>query len=556
MNYFTKQDSTPVDEGDDTVLKRPVKEDWTWWKHGVFYHIYTQSFYDSNGDGIGDLQGIIQKLDYLESLGIDAIWLSPIYSSPMHDSGYDVSDYRSIDRVFGSMSDFKQLIFECHTRGIRLILDMIMNHTSVDHPWFRQSRSDKTNPKRDWYIWKDGKKGSPPNNWKSAFGGSAWQYDELTGQYYLHSFLKEQPDLNWRSKSLRKKFFEEIKYWLDMGVDGFRLDAINMIGKDKHFRDNPGPLGWFNLGENLLNRNAPRSHKIVRKLRKLMNSYDDKIIVGEIFAPPPGSPKIAASYLGNGENQLHMAFDFSLIFQRWSATHYYKAIENWYRQIPKKGWPSFVFSNHDLFRSKNRLGVGKNKEDKARLMAVLLLTLRGTPFIYYGEELGMENAKISKDEIVDPLGKKYWPLFAGRDMARTPMQWTNDRYAGFSSFEPWLPVHKNFETINIQNLENEQGSILNLYKKLIQLRRDYPSLSMGEWKPKIKGENGLISYYRIYKNRKIQVILNFTGNKKTYKNGKEVFWKVLLSTQRRQTNDVDFNHFELLPYEGIILKLL
>jgi len=532
------------------------KENWAWWKHGVIYHIYTKSFYDSNGDGIGDIQGIIEKLDYIASLGVDAIWLSPIYKSPMHDNGYDVSDYRNIDSVFGSIADFKQLIFESHARDIRVIMDMIMNHTSIEHPWFKESRSSKSNPKRNWYIWKEGKNGRLPNNWKSAFGGSGWELDENTGEYYLHSFLKEQPDLNWRSKGLRKAFFKEIKHWLDMGVDGFRLDAINVIGKDKYFRDNPGFLGLFNLGNKLLSRNAPRSHKIVRKLRELIDTYDDKMIVGEIFTPPPGNPKVAASYLGNGKNQLHMAFDFSLIFQRWNAQHYYQAIENWYNQIPKKGWPSFVFSNHDLLRSKNRLGVGKYKEEKAKITAILLLTLRGTPFIYYGEELGMENIKLAKSDIVDPLGKKYWPLFAGRDMARSPMQWTDDRYAGFSTEQPWLPVHRNFETVNLKILESENDSILNLYKKLIALRKEYPSLSMGEWKPMVKGENGLISYYRIYKNRKIQVILNFTAQKKAYINGKEVFWKILLSTKRDKQKDVDFDDFEILPYEGIILKLL
>jgi alpha-glucosidase len=537
-------------------MTKDFQSDFVWWKHGVIYHIYTKSFYDSNGDGVGDLQGIIQKLDYIASLGVDAIWLSPIYESPMYDSGYDVSDYRAIDSVFGSISDFKELLFESHIRGLKVIMDMIMNHTSLEHPWFKESRSTKTSARRNWYIWKEGKVGSPPNNWQSAFGGSAWQYDEQSQEYYLHSFLKEQPDLNWRDKPLRKAFFKEIKYWLDLGVDGFRLDAINMIGKDKLFRDNPGFLGMLNLGNKLLSRNAPRSHKVVRKLRELIDSYDDKMIVGEIFAPPPGSPEKAASYLGDGMNQLHMAFDFSLIFRRWNAKSYYEAIENWYNQIPEKGWLSFVLSNHDLFRSKNRLGVGNNKEEKAKIMAIILLTLKGTPFVYYGEELGMENVKLTKNQIVDPLGKKYWPLFAGRDMARSPMQWTDERYAGFSTNEPWLPVHKNFREINLKKLETDSDSILNLFKNLIALRKEYPSLSMGDWKPIIKGENGLISYYRIYKNRKIQVILNFTGQKKVYNNGTDVFCKVLLSTSRNQYLEVDSKKIEILPYEGIILKLL
>jgi len=484
-----------------------------WWKTAVFYHVYPRSFYDSNNDGIGDIQGIINKLEYLNELGVDAIWLSPIYDSPMKDYGYDVRNYRKIDTSYGDINDFEELLKKAHFLGIKIIMDLILNHTSIEHKWFLESSSSKKNDKRDWYIWRKGIKKSFPNNWKSVFGGSAWQYNEYTSEYYLHTFLKEQADLNWRNSSMRKAFFEEIKFWLDLGVDGFRLDVINMIIKDKKFRNNPSIVNFFNPNRKLFNRNHPKSHKIVKKVRKLVESYGNKVLVGEIFNTPPGNSELPASYLGNNNDGLHLAFDFSLFFKRWNAKTYYNSITKTYDALPSEGWPCFVLSNHDLNRSINRFG--KNKEEKAIVAAVLLLTLKGTPFIYYGEELSMSNIKISKNDLADPLGKKYWPFYKGRDRSRSPMQWNSRKNAGFSQSKPWLPVSANYKEINAETLENLPNSILNNYKQLIFIRKKFISLQIGDWVPLINGDDNILAYKRIYKKEVLNILLNFSGHFRT-----------------------------------------
>ena len=528
------------------------KDDWIWWKHGVIYHIYPRSFNDSNNDGVGDIQGIIQKLDYLEDLGVNAIWLSPIYDSPNHDFGYDVKDYRKIHPAFGTIDDFKRLLKEAHKKGIRIIMDMILNHTSTQHPWFIESSSSKENPKRNWYIWKDPKNGKIPNNWKSAFIGSAWEWHESSGQYYMHSFLKEQADLNWRNEDLQNAFFEEIKYWLNLGVDGFRLDVINLIIKDKKFRDNPPVFRFINRQVQLYTRNRPASYKIVRKFRKLLEDYDDKMSVGEIYSTPPGNPAIAASYLGKGEDTLHLAFDFSLIFKRWSARSYYLAIRKWMQLIPKKGWPCFVLSNHDLHRSINRLGVGSNKIEKAKIAATLLLTMRGTPFIYYGEEIGMPNVKIERKEIMDPLGKRYWPIYSGRDSARTPMRWTNMENAGFSNAKPWLPIGNDLKKNNVYTQLEDPESILNVYKRLLALRKNNEILQKGKWVPVLKGQKGVLVYYRDLKKERIMVALNFTAKPKSIYANNGSIWKVLFSTHKK-VEDILCRKTLLEPYEALVV---
>ena len=315
--------------------------EWVWWKHGVIYEIFPKSFYDSNNDGVGDIQGIILKLDYLSSIGVDAIWLTPIYESPMFDFGYDVSNYREIDPVFGTLNDFKTLLEEAHKRNIYVILDMVLNHTSHLHSWFLESKSSIDNPKRDWYIWKEGVKNKPPNNWLSSWGGSAWEKDEATGQYYFHSCMKEQPDLNWRNKEVVEAVFDEVRYWLDMGVDGFRLDVINWIVKDKRFRDNPSYSRILNIQRHLFDRNRKGAHRIARKFRLMLDEYDDRMAVGEVFSFPPGNPKRYASYLGKGD-ELNLAFDFSLMYRTWNAASFYKSIKKWYKLVAGKGWPSIV----------------------------------------------------------------------------------------------------------------------------------------------------------------------------------------------------------------------
>jgi alpha-glucosidase len=532
-----------------------TKENWVWWKHGVFYHIYPRSFYDSNNDGIGDIRGIIQKLDYLSHLGITAIWISPMYQSPMHDFGYDVSDYRKIDPVFGTMDDFKLLLRNAHEHGIRIVMDLIMNHTSHLHPWFRESVSSKDNPKRNWYIWKDGVRNKKPNNWRSAFGNSAWEYDEGTNQYYLHSFLKEMPDLNWRNKEMRKTFFNEVRYWLDLGVDGFRLDVINMIVKDKKFRNNPLFFGIPWIQKHVYTRNRPRSMRITNLLRKILDEYDDRMCVGEIYTMPPGDPGKAAGYLGSGNDSIHLAFDFSLMFQSWNARNFYTCLSNWYGHIPEGGWACNVLSNHDLFRGNTRFGRNKHAPEKSKVLAILLLTLKGTPFIYYGEEIGMINGKLRKCEIADPLGKRFWPFFKGRDRARTPMQWSSAMHAGFSTHTPWLPVNNDYLELNVRVESGNPDSVLFIYKKLIFLRNCEEILQSGDWVPLIKGGKGILAYFRVLGSEKMLILLNFRNRIVDIPSLIPENGYVLISTHRWGGSRIIRGQDKIHPFEGTLLKI-
>ncbi len=538
-------------------LMQPPK--YVWWKHGVIYHIYVRSFCDSNSDGIGDLKGVISKLDYLQSLGINAIWLSPIYRSTNYDYGYDVAHYRKIAPEYGSMDDFKLLLQKCHSRNIKVIMDLVLNHTSNQHDWFLESSSSLNNPKRDWYIWKKGNGRRPPNNWKSAFGKSAWTLDVYTGEYYYHSFLPQQPDLNWQNKELRKELFEDIKFWLDLGVDGYRLDVINMLGKDKQFRNNPSWLGnLFIRGKyKYRSRNRSRSIKVSKKLRELLDDYDDKdrMAVGEIYTMPPGDPNLVSNYLGEKNDGLNMAFDFSLIFARWSAKGYYQSLQRWFDSIPPGSWPCNVLSNHDLLRNYNRNKWRSNKYEKAKLEAVLLLTIKGTPFIYYGEEIGQANNKqIKRKDLRDPLGKKYWPIFKGRDPARSPMQWTSEQYAGFSDTKPWLPINKDrIELANVAAQEKEQYSMLNLYKRLLKIRERTPALWAGDWTAVDKGENGILSYTRILNNNEVFVILNFSKQTNWYHLQPKHDYELIFSiVQPKLVKKQVGEKVRLRPYDSLI----
>ncbi len=537
-------------------MKNQIAEPWVWWKHGVIYHIYPRSFQDSDGDGIGDIRGIIRRLGYLKELGIDGIWISPMYRSPMVDFGYDVAGYREIDPVFGTMDDFRELLAKAHDSGIRIILDMILNHTSSQHPWFLESSSSLTNPKRNWYIWKEGIMGKAPNNWRSAVGGSAWKYDENTGQHYLHSFFEEQPDLNWRDPELPGVFFEEMKFWLDMGVDGFRLDVINMIAKDKKFRNNPVLFGIAALQRQVYTRNRKRSVTIVTQIRKLLDQYKDTTSIGEIYAMPPGNSKTAARYLAQGHDGIHLAFDFSLIFSTWNAHAYFKCIKAWYDCIPNGGWPCNVLSNHDLLRSIDRFRWRTSREEKAKVAAVLLLTLRGTPFIYYGEEIGMHNGTIRKRNLRDPLGKKYWPLFSGRDKARTPMQWSDSPNGGFTTGKPWLPLNTDIKTRNIRQQESDPSSLLNHYRNLVRLRKTNEALQKGAWIPVTNGREGILSYYRTVENQRILVVLNFTGSSKTLSLPEHTYGCVLLSTHRITDEFSYFQNMQIASFEATIWSVI
>ncbi|MBN1698021.1 MAG: alpha-glucosidase [Spirochaetales bacterium] len=533
-----------------------MDNEWIWWKHGVIYQIYPRSFHDTNGDGIGDIPGIIRKLDYLENLNIDGIWISPINVSPMFDFGYDINDYYAIDPVFGTNGDFETLIKEAHKRNIRIIMDIVLNHTSHLHPWFVESRASRDNGKSGWYIWHDGKKGKPPNNWMGAFGGRGWEWEPRRRQFYMHSFLKEQPDLNWRNEAMKKAAFQILTYWMDMGVDGFRLDVINYFTKDSRFRSNPFAIGPnlrpYDLQEHIFDRNQEENHLITRAMRKVTDAYKDRMLVGEVYAPTP-DPELSASYLGDGTDELHLAFNFSFMYtEKWHAETFYRVIRQWYDSIPEKGWPCNVLSNHDKPRSRTRFGGGKDSDARARVAAAFLLTVKGTPFIYYGEEIGMEDGKIKKKEIHDPIGKRYWPINKGRDPARTPMLWSAASNAGFSGASPWLPLNNGWERQNVDAQEKDGTSILQFYKKLLRVRKEKKPLMFGEWVELNHGKENFLSYERRWSGERVLVLLNFarTGCTAAIPPGT---WTTLLSTHGRQ-GVMPGSEVKLAPYEVVVAE--
>ncbi len=469
------------------------KEELLWWQGGIMYQIYPRSFQDSNGDGVGDLKGIIQRLDHLQWLGITAIWISPIYPSPMADYGYDISDYTGIHPLFGSMEDFDELLYEVHKRDMKLILDLVPNHTSNQHPWFLESRSSKDNPKRDWYIWRDARPdGSPPNNWLSMFGGNAWEWDEATGQFYYHAFLKEQPDLNWRNPEVQEAMFDVMRFWLDKGVDGFRVDVMWHMIKDEQLRDNPVNPDYQqhqSTYEQLLpvySTDQPEVHDIVAKMRQVLDSYKDRMMIGEIYLP---IHKLV-NYYGVDQPGAHLPFNFMLLSMPWEAQRIASGIDEYEGAIPKDGWPNWVLGNHDQPRITSRVGL-----QQARVAAVLLLTLRGTPTIYYGEELGMRDVPIPFDEVQDPQGLNMPDKNLSRDPARTPMQWNDSDYAGFSTAKPWLRVSPGYRRVNVKRQKNDPESHLTLYKRLIELRQKEPSLFMGDYRP-VYADTQALAYIR------------------------------------------------------------
>ncbi len=403
-----------------------MASDHAWWQNGIIYQIYPRSFQDSNEDGIGDLNGIRERLGYLEWLGVDAVWLSPIYPSPMADFGYDVSDYTDVHEMFGSLDDLLELRGELHRRGMKLILDLVPNHTSSEHPWFRESRSSRENAKRDWYIWKDpAPDGGPPTNWKSVFGGSAWEFDEHTGQYYYHAFLKEQPDLNWRNSEVRTAMFDVIRFWLDRGIDGFRIDVIWHMIKDDQFRDepenpnyHPGESSTYDEVRHIYTTDRPEIHGLIAEMRSVIEEYEDRVMIGEIYLPI----ERLVTYYGNEGTGIHLPYNFQLILLPWDARKIDSAIHAYEALLPTWGWPNWVLGNHDKSRVATRVGSAQ-----ARVAAMLLLTLRGTPTIYYGDEIGMHDVPIPPDRIHDPVEKNMPGLGLGRDPQRTPMQWDGSR---------------------------------------------------------------------------------------------------------------------------------
>ncbi len=409
-----------------------VSSDFLWWRDGVIYQIYPRSFADSNQDGLGDLSGVLSHLDYLSDLGIDAIWLSPIYPSPDVDFGYDVADYCTIDARFGTLEDFDHLVSECHRRGIHIILDLVLNHTSDQHPWFKAARRSRADPYHDWYLWRDPRPGGkPPNNWESVVGGKAWEYEPGISQYYYHSYFRQQPDLNWRNPQVRQAMLDVFRFWLEHGADGFRLDVFNIYFKHPDFLDNPSKIGLrgYDRQRHLYDRDQPEMLPMLAEIRQLLDSYPERYLVGE---PEFSDARQSAYYCG--KDRLHQAFNFELLNAGQSPRRYLSAIQRWEAALSPEAWPCYCLNNHDRPRTASRFCHGE-EDARAKITAALLLTLRGTPLIYYGEEIGMRDISLGYNQILDPVGKRYWPIYKGRDGCRSPMQWDASHFAGFTSNE-------------------------------------------------------------------------------------------------------------------------
>ena len=554
-----------------------------WWQRAVFYQIYPRSFQDSNGDGIGDIPGIIRRLDYLNdgrknsaSLGVDALWISPFYPSPMTDFGYDISNYTDVDAMFGSLDDFKTLLKEARKRNIKVIIDLVLNHTSDQHPWFLESRSSKDNPKRDWYLWHPGRpprfqwllgkhrRPRKPNNWLAIFElKGAWWWDKKTRQYYLGTFTRSQPEVNWRNLELREAMYDVMRFWLDLGADGFRLDVVNWFVKDDEFRSNPWSMIMSPdlFQDHIYDRNRPETHDICRRMRALSDEYttderrkpaEERVLVGEVFTK---NAQLAAEFHGYNNDQLHMAFNFDFLYQPWNARAFYQSIMRWYEAIPAGAWPNFTLSNHDQPRHYGRYKKPLFTEARARVAAAMLLTLKGTPFLYYGEEIGMDNLPIRRSDLQDPFGKKTWPIRKfGRDPERTPMQWDSSPYAGFTEHghRPWLPIPRDSVRKNVDVQLAEPDSLLNFYRHLIALRKEHPVLQIGEITFLVPGTRNLLAYRReLPQNdatRSVAVFLNF-GMRKVLDFQRHIIqaerqrfarrsWTVLLGTHRSAGDSV------------------
>jgi alpha-glucosidase len=524
--------------------------EYLWWQTGIVYQIYPRSFADSNGDGVGDLPGIAGKLDYLQELGVGAIWISPIFASPMADFGYDVSGYCDIHPLFGTLADFDRLLAEAHKRGLRVILDFVPNHTSDQHPWFQESKSSRDNPKRDWYIWRDAKPdGGPPNNWLSNFGGIGWTWDGATGQYYYHAFLAEQPDLNWRHPQVQAAMMDVLRFWMGRGVDGFRVDVMNHMIKDARFRDNP-PNPDYKPGRQrpyaellaVHSADQPEVHDIVAMMRRVFDEYDERVIIGEIYLP---IERLVAYYGENGRGA-HLPFNFQLVLLPWNARKIDAAIRAYEAALPAHGWPNWVLGNHDVPRVATRAG-----RAQAPAAAMLLLTLRGTPTMYQGDEIGMENVAIPPERVVDPPGKV---LGIGRDPERTPMQWDATANAGFSTTEPWLPIASDYAQINVATERADPRSTLSLYHRLIALRQAEPALTVGSYRP-LPAEGDVLAYIREHEGRRFAAILNLGPEAVTFEPETPLQGRITLSTRLDREGETVTGGVALRADEGVLVEL-
>ena len=525
-----------------------------WWETGVIYQIYPRSFQDNDADGVGDLAGIESRLDYLARLGIDAIWLSPIYPSPMADFGYDVADYCGIDPMFGDLDTFDRLLAAVHARGLKLLLDFVPNHSSDQHPWFVESRASRENPKRDWYIWRDpAPGGGPPNNWISDFGGSSWEWDAITGQYYLHAFLKEQPDLNWRHPELRESMIAVLRFWFDRGVDGFRIDVLWHIIKDVALRDNPVNEDWTpdrTQRDRLIQLHTtdqPEAHEIAAKFRALADSYGDRVLIGEICLP---NDRLVGWYGTADHPQVHLPVNFNLIENAWNAVSLRRMIADYEASLPSFGWPNWVLGSHDAPRIAARVG-----EAQARVAAMLLLTLRGTPTLYQGDEIGIGEVPIPRDRVRDPQDLRQPDLGIGRDRSRTPIPWDDSAYAGFSTVDPWLPLNDDWRVRNVAAQDRDSNSLLSLYRYLLSLRRRHAALARGDLVLMDSAED-VLAFQRQHDDERLLIALNLGDQARPLTLPTDTcVADVLVSTLWPSTVRLRPRGGTLAPNEGLVLQL-
>ncbi len=549
----------------------------TWWKEAVIYQIYPRSFMDSNGDGIGDIKGITSRLDYLKYLGVDVIWLSPIYKSPNDDNGYDISDYQAIMDEFGTMEDFDEMLSQAHKRGLRIIMDLVVNHTSDEHKWFMESRKSKDNEYRDYYIWRDGKDAeTPPNNWGSCFGGSAWQYDETTGMYYLHLFSKKQPDLNWDNPNVRKDVFDMMTWWCDKGIDGFRMDVISMISKTKEMPD--GPAADFYGDYSPYCVHGPNIHKYLREMNEKVLSKYDIMTVGET---PGVTTELAKQYAGEDGRELNMVFHFEHVDnhgkygkwddQKWQLTKLKKILNHWQTELYGKAWNSLFWDNHDQPRAVSRFGDDREqyRDISAKMLATCLHMMQGTPYIYQGEELGMTNypfqspADFRDIESINAYDEwcssgrvsheDFWPCitFRSRDNARTPVQWDDSDQAGFTSGTPWIAVNPNYKEINAKAETKDPNSVFHYYKKLIALRKENPIMVYGRYEPMLEDSEELFVFTRTLDDKKLLAVCNFTDQDTGFTIPEEFVGSSCLIANME--DDYNKAAMTLKPYEAFVL---
>ncbi len=561
------------------MIKEKMTMNKTWWKEAVIYQIYPRSFMDSNGDGIGDLQGIVSRLDYLKYLGIDVIWLSPVYQSPNDDNGYDISDYQAIMDEFGTMEDFDELLAKAHDRGIRIVMDLVVNHTSDEHKWFLESKKSKDNPYRDYYIWREGQnEQAPPNNWGSCFGGSAWQYDEATSMYYLHLFSKKQPDLNWDNKEVRQSVYDMMTWWCEKGIDGFRMDVISMISKTSEMPDGKAEGLYGDFGPYCIH--GPNVHKYLQEMNETVLSKYDIMTVGETAGV---TTELAKQYAGEDARELNMVFQFEHVegngkYGKWTdqkmpLTMLKKTLSRWQRELHGKAWNSLFWDNHDQPRAVSRFGDDRPmfREISAKMLATCLHMLQGTPYIYQGEELGMTNYPFqSPDDFRDiesinaysqwcangPLShEEFWPCITAksRDNARTPMQWDDTENAGFTIGTPWISVNPNYKEINAKAETSDPDSVFHYYKKLIALRRENPVMIYGSYEPLLEDSEELFVYTRTLDLEKLLTVCNFSDKETSFTIPYEFVGAGCLISNTENTYDKA--EITLRPYEAFVLKI-